>query len=144
MNEMRDRAADLAAILRPIPEPEDLQADEGAEEAIEQAIRAQRQLAEELRRAEGEGVDPLLSELGSAYRRKLIAEQEMRLLITYAREFAWPRPYRLVDLAQTAGLSTSGVRIAYRSEDVAEVAKATGRSYQANPATSRPGGANGD
>jgi len=31
--------------------------------------------------------------------RALQAEQQIRLLLAYAREFTWPRPYRLVELA---------------------------------------------
>lgn len=49
----------------------------------------------------------------------------MRLLITYAREFVTPRPYRLEDLAQSAGMSISGVRTAY-DDEVDTAAELTG------------------
>jgi hypothetical protein len=42
----------------------------------------------------------------------------MRLLLAYAREIVTPRPYKLADLAQAAGLSISGIRTAYTASDV--------------------------
>ena len=65
--------------------------------------------------------DVLLAALADARRRKEQAAQDMRLLLAYAREFAVPRPYRLADLAEAAGMSISGVRIAYTSADVEAV-----------------------
>lgn len=67
--------------------------------------------------------DPLLVALREARRRKLRAEQDIRTLIAYAREFTRPRPYRLIDLAQAAGMSVSGVRTAYAPCDVERVAR---------------------
>ena len=46
------------------------------------------------------------------------ADQDMRLLLAYAREHVTPRPYRLGDLAQAAGMSISGVRTAYSQADI--------------------------
>ena len=54
---------------------------------------------------------------------KLRAEQDIRTLIAYAREFTRPRPYRLIDLAQAAGMSVSGVRTAYAPRDVERAAR---------------------
>ncbi len=54
------------------------------------------------------------------------AEQDLRLLVAYGREFAEPRPYRLDDLARAAGMSISGVRTAYDHDEVARVAEITG------------------
>ena len=42
----------------------------------------------------------------------------MRVLLAYAREITAPRPYRLADLAQAAGMSISGIRAAYSPGDV--------------------------
>jgi hypothetical protein len=46
------------------------------------------------------------------------ADACIRVLLAYAREVATPRPYRLVDLADAAGMSISGVRVAYRVSDI--------------------------
>ena len=57
--------------------------------------------------------DPLLAALADARKRKQRADQQIRLLLAYAREHVQPRPYRLADLAKAAGMSISGVRTAY-------------------------------
>jgi hypothetical protein len=62
--------------------------------------------------------DALLAALADARRRKDQADRDMRLLLAYAREIVTPRPYRLADLAQAAGLSISGIRIAYTASDI--------------------------
>jgi hypothetical protein len=62
--------------------------------------------------------DALLAALADARRRKDQADRDMRLLLAYAREIITPRPYRLADLAQAAGLSISGIRIAYTGSDI--------------------------
>jgi hypothetical protein len=67
--------------------------------------------------------DPILTAIRQAYQRKRQAEQDLRTLIAYAREFTRPRPYRLVDLAQAAGMSISGVRIMYDDRDGKRVAE---------------------
>jgi hypothetical protein len=51
----------------------------------------------------------------------------MRLLIAYGRRFTHPRPYKLVDLANAAGMSISGVRISFDEEEVAQAADILGR-----------------
>ena len=61
--------------------------------------------------------DPVLAALRAARARRDQADRDIRLLLTYARELATPRPYRLTDLATAAGLSISGVRIAYTPHD---------------------------
>jgi hypothetical protein len=65
--------------------------------------------------------DVLLTALADARERKDQANREIRLLLAYARECVTPRPYRLADLAAAAGMSISGVRIAYTAADVEEV-----------------------
>jgi len=67
--------------------------------------------------------DPVLSGIRQARCRKLQAEQDLRILIAYAREFTRPRPYRLIDLAEAAGMSVSGVRTMYGRCDVERVAE---------------------
>jgi hypothetical protein len=62
--------------------------------------------------------DALLTALADARRRKDQAARDMRLLLAYAREITTPRPYRLADLAQAAGLSISGIRTAYTDSDI--------------------------
>jgi hypothetical protein len=66
--------------------------------------------------------DPLLNGIRQARRRKLQAEEDLRTLVAYAREFVRPRPYRLIDLAEAAGMSVSGVRTVYAPSDVERVA----------------------
>jgi hypothetical protein len=67
--------------------------------------------------------DPLLSALDDARQRKQQADRELRLLLAYAREVVTPRPYRLTDLAQAAGMSISGVRAAYNKDDIHQAAE---------------------
>jgi hypothetical protein len=113
----RDLCEDIAAILRPVAQG----GDDSADASVEQQLGARRELAEALRAAWGDGADPLLSQVQEARRRRLQDEQDLRNLIAYAREFMHPRPYRLIDLAEAAGLSISGVRINYDKDDVALV-----------------------
>jgi hypothetical protein len=65
--------------------------------------------------------DVLLAALADARQRKEQAAQDMRLLLAYAREFSFPRPYRLADLAKAAGMSISGIRTAYTPADIEAV-----------------------
>lgn len=52
----------------------------------------------------------------------------MRLLVAYARRFTHPRPYKLIDLAEAAGMSISGVRIAYDNDELDRLAEMLGRA----------------
>jgi hypothetical protein len=72
--------------------------------------------------------DPLLAALADAKRRKEQANQQIRLLVAYAREHTQPRPYRLADLAKAAGMSISGIRTAYTQADIEHAARLTGRA----------------
>jgi hypothetical protein len=74
--------------------------------------------------------DPLLAALADARRRKQQAATDMRLLLAYAREITAPRPYRLADLADAAGLSISSIRIAYTRDDVRHAARLLGGTPQ--------------
>ena len=69
----------------------------------------------------GPAADVLLVALADARQRKQQAAQDVRLLLAYAREFATPRPYRLADLAEAAGMSISGIRTAYTPADIEAV-----------------------
>jgi hypothetical protein len=75
-------------------------------------------------------LDRLLAALAQARQRKEHAEQDIRLLLAYAREIIAPRPYRLADLAKAAGLSISGVRAAYTQGDIQRAAGLVGGSAQ--------------
>ena len=70
--------------------------------------------------------DPLLAALADAAQRKQQADRDLRLLLAYAREHTKPRPYRLADLADAAGMSISGVRAAYTDTDIEQAARLTG------------------
>jgi hypothetical protein len=70
--------------------------------------------------------DPLLAALADAAQRKQRADRDIRLLLAYAREQVQPRPYRLADLAEAAGMSLSGVRAAYTKADTDLAAALTG------------------
>jgi hypothetical protein len=125
--------SDIAAVLHPIPAPADGEPDDawgdpaGAWEVREEAAR-QLQLSWE----EG-GIDPLLATLASLRAQRLRLEADMRLLIAYARRFTHPRPYKLIDLAEAAGMSISGVRIAYDDEELSQLAELLGRAPAALP-----------
>ena len=70
--------------------------------------------------------DPLLAALADAAQRKQRADHDLRLLLAYACEHTQPRPYRLADLAQAAGMSLSGIRTAYTQADIEQAARLTG------------------
>ena len=72
--------------------------------------------------------DPLLAALADAAQRKQRADRQIRLLLAYAREHVQPRPYRLTDLADAAGMSISGIRTAYTKADIEQAARLTGGS----------------
>jgi hypothetical protein len=87
-------------------------------------------VAERLRAtAEAEGFyghDPLLTTLAGLRRQRHGLDAAIRRLLAYGREFSRPRPYRLADLADAAGMSISGVRTAYDVDEIQQVARATG------------------
>jgi hypothetical protein len=70
--------------------------------------------------------DAVLAALADAHIRRMRAEEEIRLLLAYSRQFVYPHPYTFGELAQAAGMSVSGVRTAFSAQDVAKVAAATG------------------
>src|SRR6266487_1964664 len=135
-------AADLcdhvAALLHPLPRPS-RRRDDAYDEARHQVEQEREETAEQLRTAwEETGADPVLSTLAGLRRQQVQTEATIRALLAYAREYAHPRPYTLVDLADAAGMSFSGVRTAYHDEEVAEVAARTGLRPRRR---AQPGGA---
>jgi len=118
---------EVVAILHPWPD-----AGDGGDESYEEVERERQAEAKvlELSWAHGDE-DPVLASLRAARARMLAAEQEMRRLIAYAREFTGPRPYTLADLAEAAGMSISGIRTAYDDEEIDFVASAVGHGPRA-------------
>jgi hypothetical protein len=121
-------STDVAAILHPIPQPQPGdEHDEGFRAMYDQAAQDQERAVEQLRLSwDHDDQDPLILALNRARQAKEQAEQEIRELLAYGREFVQPRPYTLGDLAAAAGMSISGVRTAYQHRDVDVVADATG------------------
>jgi hypothetical protein len=118
---VHDMCADIAALLNPMPAPIDdgEPEDESFAYAAEDAWREREEMAEGLRMSWAEeDVDPLLSTLASLRNRRLQLEADMRLLIAYGRCFTHPRPYKLIDLANAAGMSISGIRTAYDGDEI--------------------------
>ena len=77
-----------------------------------------RRVDNQRRQYPGDGPDPVLTAIADMHRRRTEAEQRLRLLIAYAREVIRPHGYRLANLAAAAGMSVSGVRIAYSQQDI--------------------------
>ncbi len=80
-----------------------------------------------------EDIDPLLSTLTFLRNRRLQLEADMRLLIAYGRCFTHPRPYKLIDLANAAGMSISGIRTAYDNDEIDQAAEILQRPPTAPP-----------
>jgi hypothetical protein len=136
----------VAALLHPLPRPP-RRRDDAYDEAREQVEQEREETAGQLRTAwEETGADPVLSTLAGLRRRQVEIEATIRALLAYAREYAHPRPYTLVDLADAAGMSFSGVRTAYHDDEVAEVAVRTGMRpprRRREPDTARQGSGKG-
>jgi hypothetical protein len=130
---MADLYDHVAALLHPLPQPGEVDPPEAADAAVDAVGQARKQTAEMLRLAAEETADqgweqadPLLASLRMLRARQRAAEEGVRALLAYAREFSRPAPYRLADLAGAAGMSISGVRVAYTADDVRRVEQATG------------------
>jgi hypothetical protein len=118
---------DIAALLNPMPAPVengDESDDESYAHAAQAAWQEREEMAEDLRTRWSEGdIDPLLSTLTSLRNRRLQLEADMRVLIAYGRCFTHPRPYKLIDLANAAGMSISGIRTAYDTDEIDQAAE---------------------
>jgi hypothetical protein len=123
-----DICADIAAVVNPMPAEADDDQDERWGEVAAATKQEREDEADQLRLAwEEGGIDPLLSTLASLRAQRLRLEADTRLLIAYARRFTHPRPYKLIDLAQAAGMSISGARIAYDDDEIEQLAELLGR-----------------
>lgn len=133
--EKRDTIDDIIDIVLPVPDPAPADADELTRaplEAVREEVVRQREVFERyLRVADGDRSatrdDVLLTEIERARTEMREAEDRLRMLIAYGREFVAPQPYPLKTLAAAAGMSISGTRSAYTSDEVAAVAERTGR-----------------
>jgi hypothetical protein len=123
-----DICADIAVALNPMPAPADPEQDDDWGAPAARVADEREEEARQLRVAwEEGGIDPLLSTLAGLRAQRLRLEAEMRLLIAYARRFTHPRPYKLIDLAEAAGMSISGVRIAYDDDELGQLSELLGR-----------------
>jgi hypothetical protein len=130
-----DICADIAALLTPIPERPDEDTgrdgnidDYAYNDMAQEAWQERESLAEALRLSwQEEGADPLLSTLADLRQQRLRLEADMRLLMAYGRCFTHPRPDKLIDLANAARLSISGVRIAFDDDEITQAAEALHR-----------------
>jgi len=134
---LHDMCADIAALLNPMPTPVE-GGDESDEEAYghaaDEALQEREDMAESLRMSWAEeDIDPLLSTLVGLRNRRLQLEADMRLLIAYGRCFTHPRPYKLIDLANAAGMSISGIRTAYDTDEIDQAAEILKRSPSSAP-----------
>ena len=140
---LNDMCVDIAALLNPMPAPVDggdESDDESYSHAAEAAWQEREETAEGLRMSWAEeDIDPLLSTLASLRNRRLQLEADMRLLIAYGRCFTHPRPYKLIDLANAAGMSISGIRTAYDTDEIDQAAEILKRPPAAPPQPSRNG-----
>jgi hypothetical protein len=124
---LHDMCADIAALLNPMPalvEGSDESDEESYAHAADEAMQEREDMAESLRMSwSEEDIDPLLSTLADLRNRRLQLEADMRLLIAYGRCFTHPRPYKLIDLANAAGMSISGIRTAYDADEIDQAAE---------------------
>ena len=134
---LHDMCADIAALLNPMPAPAgngDASDDESHSHAAAAAWQEREEMAGDLRTGWSEGdTDPLLSTLTSLRNRRLQLEADMRLLIAYGRCFTHPRPYKLIDLANAAGMSISGIRTAYDTDELDQATEILQRPPTAPP-----------
>ncbi|MGW7045148.1 hypothetical protein ACWGDT_21035 [Streptomyces avermitilis] len=56
-----------------------------------------------------------------------VADRAIRHLLAYGCEFHGDRPYKLDALAQASGMTPSGIRAAYGSTEIDNVAREIGR-----------------
>jgi hypothetical protein len=113
--------------------------DDVRDEAVREREQYVERLREEAERAadRDEEFDPLLAELARCRAQILEMERRLGLLLAYGREFVRPQPYQLKDLAAAAGLSISGVRIAYDTDEISEVEQIIGEKPR-RPAPTGP------
>lgn len=132
--EKRDRIDDIIDIALPMPDPAPHDADEpnrAAREAMRGEVARQREVFEHYLRTADAADEAhggfLALEIDRARTEMRDAEERMRMLIAYGREFISPQPYPLKTLAEAAGMSISGTRSAYTVDEIAAVAARIGR-----------------
>jgi hypothetical protein len=132
----------VGALVHPLPDPQDFAASNPHlsesdrslifSDVCDDTARKRERYAEELRAGadlaaeRDEEFDPLLEELARCRAQILEMERRIGLLLAYGREFVRPQPYPLKSLAAAAGLSISGVRIAYDKDEIGEVEQILG------------------
>jgi hypothetical protein len=132
----------VGALIHPLPDQQDFaasnlhlsEADLSSifSDVYDDVVRAREQYVAELQAAadvaaeRDEEFDPLLEELARCRAQILEMERRIGLLLAYGREFVRPQPYPLKSLAAAAGLSISGVRIAYDGDEIGEVEQILG------------------
>ncbi|MFK0297239.1 hypothetical protein ACIQU6_43160 [Streptomyces sp. NPDC090442] len=110
---------ELAAVIHPMPEPGSVTPQECFGDACDQVERERQQCADHLQAVFlGTEEDPLILALQQAQEQREAAEQLIRRLLAYAREFKPRRSYSLGKLAGPSGYTPSGVRSAYTSTEV--------------------------
>jgi hypothetical protein len=143
----RDMIDDLVDIVYPMPDALRADADDNEEaghDAWCSEVEDQRNAFEQNMRLTEENTedyfDPLLAEIAQARREMREAEQRMRLLVAYGREFVRPSPYQLKDLAEAAGMSISGTSGAYSDGEIAAIILRIGRQprTRATPSPATP------
>jgi hypothetical protein len=127
----RDLISEVTDIVHPLPGPPSDDASEEERDGWDSWARTVQEERDEFQTALGAvwehaDTDPLLYSIQAAREDMREAEHRMRLLITYGREFTQPRPYKLDDLARSAGMSVSGIRTAYDNGQIIEVAQLIG------------------
>jgi len=139
-------SAEIAALLNPLPAPPaDQDSDDDSDYAyghlVDDIWQERDETAKSLRiNWTEQGTDPLLVTLAGLRQQRLRLEAQMRLLIAYGRCFVHPRPYKLIDLANAAGMSISGIRTAYDADQLEQAAEILDRP----PAGERRAAAGGD
>lgn len=124
-----DLIGDIAAIRIPLPQPGDVTPEELYPDALAEAEQARENYAFALEAQRDDlQEDPLLVALGNARAAREAADREIRHLLAYGREFHGDRPYKLEPLAQTSGMTPSGIRTAYTSHEIETVAREIGRT----------------
>ena len=119
----------VAALVHPPTPPQRGEEPTTASEvAAAEVERRRADTAASLRAAWDSGdVDPLLAEVHRARQDKYEADQRLRLLVAFAREYVSPRPYPAAVLAEAAGLANhSSIRSFYGDNEIDAVGEITG------------------
>ncbi|MCP2357733.1 hypothetical protein HD597_004753 [Nonomuraea thailandensis] len=126
---MKEIARELAKLLIPLPQRERDESNDQFGERLKLAWKQRHTLTGELLMSAraSELDDPVLARLNELKIQKEDIQRQIRLIVAYSREFIRPEPYRLKTLATATGLSISGTRTIYSSDDVALIATRIGR-----------------